>query len=245
MELGRGLVHHALDDRRRSCCRRPRPCTCRPSRGCRRIRSAEPGRRARAGSAPPRRSRTGARARDPARRSLSMSAADRTGRANFGPSPASKSRPRFIACGMVRMSENRMAASSGYRSIGCRVTSQAMSGLVHIARKLPARARVARYSGRYRPAWRMSQTGLRGVGSTQQGSKQQIVLERGGHILAIAVMSRWSGVRSARRGRTGAGAPGWRNDPSFRRCNPPRPARGPPRPGPPPGAPRSSCAPPA
>ena len=32
----------------------------------------------------------------------------------FAPSPVSKnSRPKFIACGMVRMSENRIAASSG------------------------------------------------------------------------------------------------------------------------------------
>ena len=31
--------------------------------------------------------------------------------------------------------------------------------------KLPARARVARYSGRERPAWRIIHSGVRGVGS--------------------------------------------------------------------------------
>jgi len=78
----------------------------------------------------------------------SMSAGVRTGLPIFGPSPASKARSRSMACGMVRMSENRMAASSGKRSSGCSVTSQAYSGFMHIARKLPAFARVALYSGR-------------------------------------------------------------------------------------------------
>ena len=136
-------------------------------------------------------------------RSLSISAADRIGRANFGPSPASKFRPRSIACGMVRMSENRIAASSGYRSIGCRVTSQAMSGLVHIARKLPARARVARYSGRYRPAWRMSQTGLRGVGSRSSARSSKSFLR--GAVMCVRSVS-W--VTSVRWDRTGDDAPG-------------------------------------
>jgi len=63
------------------------------------------------------------------------------------------------------MSENKIAASRGNLSTGCKVISQAISGFVHISRKPPARARVARYSGRYRPAWRISQIGRRGVGS--------------------------------------------------------------------------------
>jgi hypothetical protein len=46
------------------------------------------------------------------------------------------------------MSENKIAASSGNLSTGCKVISQAISGLVHISRKPPARVRVARYSGR-------------------------------------------------------------------------------------------------
>ena len=76
------------------------------------------------------------------------SAALRSGRSNFGPSPSTKYRPSPIASGTVRMSENRMAASSGKRSSGCSVTSQATSGFFAMPRKLPARARVARYSGR-------------------------------------------------------------------------------------------------
>src|SRR6058998_372171 len=66
---------------------------------------------------------------------------------------------------MVRMSENRIAASRGNRSRGCSVTSAASEGVLHKARKLPARRRVSLYSGRYRPAWRISHTGVYAVGS--------------------------------------------------------------------------------
>jgi len=57
------------------------------------------------------------------------------------------------------MSENRIAASNPKRRIGCSVTSAAHSGVKHSLRKLPALSRSARYSGRYRPAWRIIQTG--------------------------------------------------------------------------------------
>ena len=57
-----------------------------------------------------------------------------------------------------------MAASSGKRSSGCSVTSVASAGVFASARKLPAFARVLLYSGRYRPAWRMSQIGVYSVG---------------------------------------------------------------------------------
>jgi hypothetical protein len=53
-----------------------------------------------------------------------------------------------MAFGIIRMSEKRIAASSGKRASGCSVTSQASSGFVARPRKLPALARVARYSGR-------------------------------------------------------------------------------------------------
>lgn len=53
-----------------------------------------------------------------------------------------------MASGTVRMSLNRMAASSGKRSSGCKVTSVAYWTLVARPMKLPARARVALYSGR-------------------------------------------------------------------------------------------------
>jgi len=80
--------------------------------------------------------------------SLAASAALRTVWRNLGPSPSTKYSARPIASGMVRMSENRIAASSGKRASGCRVTSQAISGFLAMPRKLPALARVARYSGR-------------------------------------------------------------------------------------------------
>jgi len=53
-----------------------------------------------------------------------------------------------MASGTVRMSEKRIAASSGKRSSGCSVTSVARAGALARARKLPARERVALYSGR-------------------------------------------------------------------------------------------------
>ena len=80
--------------------------------------------------------------------SRSMSDTERTGALNRGPSPSTNSSPSPIAQGMVRMSENRIAASSPNRRNGCSVTSHASSGVLHSARKLPARARIARYSGR-------------------------------------------------------------------------------------------------
>ena len=55
---------------------------------------------------------------------------------------------KTIASGTVRISENKIAASSGKRSSGCKVTSVAMSGFLQRFRKLPARLRVAQYSGR-------------------------------------------------------------------------------------------------
>jgi len=53
-----------------------------------------------------------------------------------------------MASGTVKISEKRMAASKAYRAKGCKVTSVARSGDLHNLRKLPARARVALYSGK-------------------------------------------------------------------------------------------------
>ena len=53
-----------------------------------------------------------------------------------------------MASGTVRMSLNKMAASSGKRSSGCSVTSVAKSTFIARPMKLPAWARVALYSGR-------------------------------------------------------------------------------------------------
>ena len=74
--------------------------------------------------------------------SARIAASSRTGRAKRGPSPSAKSSPSPIASGTVRMSENRIAASSGKRASGCSVTSVASSGFCASARKLPAFARV-------------------------------------------------------------------------------------------------------
>src|ERR1700761_3668742 len=78
---------------------------------------------------------------------------------SLGPSPASKRTERPSACGTTRMSENRIAASKPKRRTGCSVTSAANSGVKHSLRKPPALARTSRYSGKYRPACRIIQTG--------------------------------------------------------------------------------------
>src|SRR5262249_25205132 len=75
------------------------------------------------------------------------------------PSPASNVNFCPSAWGMTRISENRIAASKPNRRTGCNVTSPASTGLKHRSRNDPAFARTSRYSGRYRPACRMSQIG--------------------------------------------------------------------------------------
>ena len=75
-------------------------------------------------------------------------ASSRTTFSNLGPSPWVKRKPSPIASGTVKMSLNKMAASKGYLSKGCKVTSVANSVLVAKPMKLPALARVAQYSGR-------------------------------------------------------------------------------------------------
>jgi len=65
---------------------------------------------------------------------------------------------------MVKISENRIAASKSKRRKGCSVTSQANSGLVHKLRKLPACSLIALYSGKYLPAWRIIHIGVYSTG---------------------------------------------------------------------------------
>src|SRR6056300_1131462 len=74
---------------------------------------------------------------------------------------------------MVRISENKMAASIGYRRRGCIVTSQANSVFLHKSRNDPACSRVARYSGKYRPAWRIIQTGVRSTGCLSKARRKR------------------------------------------------------------------------
>ena len=57
------------------------------------------------------------------------------------------------------MSLNRIAASRSKRRTGCNVTSAASGEFTQRLMKSPASARSARYSGKYRPAWRISQIG--------------------------------------------------------------------------------------
>ena len=89
-----------------------------------------------------------------------MSAAVRIGSAITGPTSATMSRSTPAARSGTTMSENRIAASTSWRRIGCRVISQATSGSKHAASML-CRSRSARYSGSERPAWRMNHTGAR------------------------------------------------------------------------------------
>src|SRR5471030_1447014 len=74
-----------------------------------------------------------------------------------------------IASGTTRMSLKRMAASTPRMSTGCSETCAASSGDLHRSRNFTF-SRTARYSGRYRPACRMIQTGVRLTGFPKQAS---------------------------------------------------------------------------
>ena len=75
------------------------------------------------------------------------------------------------------MSENRMAASSGNRSTGCKVISQAISGLVHIAEKAAGpRARGAVFR-QITPRLAHQPNGPARRRLAQQRAQQQIVFQ--------------------------------------------------------------------
>jgi hypothetical protein len=57
------------------------------------------------------------------------------------------------------------------RRTGCIVISQISSGRRH-ASSIGSPARIARYSGNDRPAWRMNQTGVYGTGSPRQAARK-------------------------------------------------------------------------
>ncbi len=111
------------------------------------------------------------------RGSRCTSARVRTGSASTGPVPGTMSTPTPAAYSGTTMSLNRMAASTPCRRTGCRVISQASSG-VRQACSMPVPARNARYSGSERPAWRMNQTGNReGVpprAATSSGAESRV-----------------------------------------------------------------------
>src|SRR6266851_5431804 len=92
--------------------------------------------------------------------SLSRAVAEMIAGDKRGPSPASNVNFCPSAWGTTRISENRIAASKPNRRTGCSVTSASSTGLKHKSRNDPAFARTSRYSGRYRPACRMSQIGV-------------------------------------------------------------------------------------
>src|SRR3989442_1404342 len=85
-------------------------------------------------------------------------ASSRRGRRMRGPSPRANSSPTSSGSTIRRISANRIAASTPRRSTGWSVTSAAASGVRQSSRN-PNRSRIARYSGRQRPASRMSPTG--------------------------------------------------------------------------------------
>jgi hypothetical protein len=117
--------------------------------------------------------------------SRSTSAAVRTGRPIFGPSPASKARSRFMACGMVRMSENRMAASSGKRAERLQRDLAGVLG-VHAQAEEAARPRAGGTVLRQVAARLAHQPHRRALGRlAQQGAQQQVIGQRRVHGLCL------------------------------------------------------------
>src|SRR5207244_11117307 len=74
-----------------------------------------------------------------------------------------------------KISAKRIAASTPRRSTGVRVISAASSGRLQSSRK-PYCALSFRYSSIYRPAWRISQTGVYGVFSRRQAARKDWLL---------------------------------------------------------------------
>ena len=106
-------------------------------------------------------------------RMRSTSAAVRTGLWMAGPSPLVNSRSRPIGSRISRMSAKRIAASTPRRSAAVTVTSVARPGSLHRSRN-GTFERTAWYSGMYRPACRMNQTGVTSVGSRRQAFRNAL-----------------------------------------------------------------------
>ena len=96
--------------------------------------------------------------------SFNTSAIVRTGLWISGPSPLANSRPMPMGSSGSSMSAKMIAASISYRLTGWIVTSAATSGVLHISRKVRF-VRISRYSGKYRPAWRIIHTGVQSTAS--------------------------------------------------------------------------------
>ena len=69
------------------------------------------------------------------------------GLSKTGPSPSRNLTPKPMASGIVKMSENKIAASKLKASIGCIANSQHTSGFLHISRKFLKFFLTALYSG--------------------------------------------------------------------------------------------------
>src|SRR5712691_9228898 len=100
-------------------------------------------------------------------RKRSTSSSVRMGLCSTGPSPALNANCMPIGSRSSRISAKIIAASTPRRSTAMTVTSAASSGVLQSSKKATF-ARSWRYSGIYRPAWRMSHTGVYGVGSRRQ-----------------------------------------------------------------------------
>ncbi len=93
-------------------------------------------------------------------RSRATSSAVRTAEPITGPTPGWMSTSTPARRSGMTMSEKKIAASTPCRRTGCRVISDARSG-VRQASSIAVPFRASRYSGSDRPAWRMNHTGRR------------------------------------------------------------------------------------
>ena len=100
------------------------------------------------------------------------------------------------------MSANRIAASTPSRSAAVTVTSVARPGSLQSSRN-ETLARTSRYSGMYRPACRISQTGVTSVGSRRQALRKGLSRQAGATVGALAMRGSIRGAGSGRGGRSG------------------------------------------
>ena len=89
------------------------------------------------------------------------------------------------------MSQNRIAASKPNRRIGCSVTSAANSGVWTNSRN-ECFSFSARYSGKARPAWRISQTGGRSTADSDRHRGTAADWSKSGHAVPFARVRRFT-----------------------------------------------------
>ena len=86
------------------------------------------------------------------------------------------------------MSAKIIAASTPSRCAAVTVTSAASEGVLHSSRK-PTFERSSRYSGMYRPAWRINQIGVNGVGSRRHARINTLSLSSDVSLFFVNVLS--------------------------------------------------------